>query len=317
MLAILYRVFHPGVRIVITFHGSDVSQHIGSGIHQQIFAAMARAADYTIAVGSDLAKEVREKLGFEPHAIMCAGIDKKTFYIEHGKEKIYDFIFVGSFTEGKGCDMIAEAIRLIGRNDIRYCFAGRGPFKKLFEELSESFHIIIKEKQTQDQLRTLYNQSRFFLLPSRSEAFGLVVTEAMYCGIPALVSNTGGLKDQVVEGVNGFYVQNPDSVKLKDLMVKALSLNNKEYIKLAENAGKSNQNFSLEYVMNKTTEIYTDLTEKKQHNRMQKIVYIMGAGRSGTTLLDIMLGNNPGIFSAGELNRFPVRDGIPPECRTV
>ena len=37
----------------------------------------------------------------------------------------------------------------------------------------------------------------------------------------------------------------------------------------------------------------------------------MGAGRSGTTLLDIILGNNPGIFSAGELNRFAKRRGIP------
>ena len=37
----------------------------------------------------------------------------------------------------------------------------------------------------------------------------------------------------------------------------------------------------------------------------------MGAGRSGTTLLDIMLGNNPEIFSAGELNRFTEYKGIP------
>ncbi len=44
----------------------------------------------------------------------------------------------------------------------------------------------------------------------------------------------------------------------------------------------------------------------------KKIIYIIGAGRSGTTLLDIVLGNNPQTFSAGELNRFPTRNGIPP-----
>ncbi len=43
----------------------------------------------------------------------------------------------------------------------------------------------------------------------------------------------------------------------------------------------------------------------------KKIIFIMGAGRSGTTLLDIMLGNNPEILSAGELNRFPRNNGIP------
>ena len=44
----------------------------------------------------------------------------------------------------------------------------------------------------------------------------------------------------------------------------------------------------------------------------KKIIYIIGAGRSGTTLLDIVLGNNTDIFSAGELNRFPIRKGMPP-----
>jgi len=47
-----------------------------------------------------------------------------------------------------------------------------------------------------------------------------------------------------------------------------------------------------------------------QHN--QKIIYLIGAGRSGTTLLDIMIGNAEGIESCGELNRYPRRKGVPP-----
>ena len=38
----------------------------------------------------------------------------------------------------------------------------------------------------------------------------------------------------------------------------------------------------------------------------------MGAGRSGTTLLDILLGNGDGFVSCGELNRFPRHQGHPP-----
>ena len=49
----------------------------------------------------------------------------------------------------------------------------------------------------------------------------------------------------------------------------------------------------------------------------KKIIYVIGAGRSGTTLLDIVLGNNPDIFSAGELNRFPIRKGVPPLLEKV
>jgi len=45
---------------------------------------------------------------------------------------------------------------------------------------------------------------------------------------------------------------------------------------------------------------------------MTAIVFIMGAGRSGTTLLDIILGNAANTVSCGELNRIPVRNGIAP-----
>ncbi len=45
--------------------------------------------------------------------------------------------------------------------------------------------------------------------------------------------------------------------------------------------------------------------------RKFKIIYIIGAGRSGTTLLDIILGNEDSFFSSGELNRYLKREGIP------
>lgn len=44
---------------------------------------------------------------------------------------------------------------------------------------------------------------------------------------------------------------------------------------------------------------------------MKRVIYIMGAGRSGTTLLDIILGNANDIFSCGELISFPKLKGIP------
>lgn len=51
---------------------------------------------------------------------------------------------------------------------------------------------------------------------------------------------------------------------------------------------------------------------KINNNILKKgIIYIIGAGRSGTTLLDIILGNSENVFSAGELNRYTKRDGEP------
>ncbi len=47
-----------------------------------------------------------------------------------------------------------------------------------------------------------------------------------------------------------------------------------------------------------------------QENR-KKVIYIMGVGRSGSTILDILLGNGEDILSGGEINRYVVRQGIP------
>jgi len=44
---------------------------------------------------------------------------------------------------------------------------------------------------------------------------------------------------------------------------------------------------------------------------LKSIIYVIGAGRSGTTLLDIILGNGSSIESCGELNRIPTLDGKP------
>jgi hypothetical protein len=47
--------------------------------------------------------------------------------------------------------------------------------------------------------------------------------------------------------------------------------------------------------------------------KKRNLIYIIGAGRSGTTLLDIILGNTSNSISLGEINRFFKRGGIPPK----
>ncbi len=42
-----------------------------------------------------------------------------------------------------------------------------------------------------------------------------------------------------------------------------------------------------------------------------KVVYVMGAGRSGSTILGVALGNCEGVFFAGELDKWLVRSGEP------
>jgi hypothetical protein len=42
-----------------------------------------------------------------------------------------------------------------------------------------------------------------------------------------------------------------------------------------------------------------------------KVVYVMGAGRSGSSILGVCLGNCDGVFYAGELDKWLLREGVP------
>ncbi|MEY3894669.1 MAG: hypothetical protein RLZZ214_188, partial [Verrucomicrobiota bacterium] len=64
--------------------------------------------------------------------------------------------------------------------------------------------------------------SEAFVLPSLYEEWGLVVNEAMACGLPILVSKTvGSAEDLVVPGLNGYHF---DPLSATDLADKILLL---------------------------------------------------------------------------------------------
>ncbi|HKD20345.1 MAG TPA: glycosyltransferase family 4 protein [Thermoanaerobaculia bacterium] len=52
-------------------------------------------------------------------------------------------------------------------------------------------------------LSVLYQEAHFLVLPTRSEAFGVVFSEASAFGVPSIASNTGGVPSAVVDGRNG------------------------------------------------------------------------------------------------------------------
>jgi glycosyltransferase involved in cell wall biosynthesis len=72
-----------------------------------------------------------------------------------------------------------------------------------------------------DENPIFYALADAFVLPSIYEEWGLVVNEAMACGVPVLVSNTvGSAEDLVAEGVNGFCFDPRSSDQLAEHLLK-------------------------------------------------------------------------------------------------
>jgi glycosyltransferase involved in cell wall biosynthesis len=103
--------------------------------------------------------------------------------------------------------------------------AGDGPERHTIEEHIAALNIAqavrLLGPLTYDQLPVAYGLAGAFVMPSKTEQWGLVVNEAMAAGLPVLVSYSAGCSQDLVEhGVNGYTFDPSDPNNLAQLLVR-------------------------------------------------------------------------------------------------
>jgi len=254
----VYKMIHPGAKVVVTFHGEDITRHVTDS-NQGRLRKISRIVDFTIPVGTTLANMVEKKLGLPRGKVLPVGVNNRVFYNEPGIAKTYDFIWIGSFIYRKGLDVLIQSIRELLNNDCSFCFCGSGELLPDLQELQRTHAITIRQNQTQEELRGLLNASRYFVLMSRNEGFPTATIEAMYCGLPVLTSDIPQFREQVTNGVNGYTSPMDDITALKNALLKLKNLPEKEYQLLQEGALKSFKELSLQQVCQTIMETYRKL----------------------------------------------------------
>lgn len=113
------------------------------------------------------------------------GVDLSMFKPLPNIPKKYDVIMVGGWGYEKGCDLIVEAIR-----KTNYSFIHVGSIKDVdFPQEKNFTHI---DPVDQSKLIEYYNQAKVFILPSRQDGFGMVLSQALACNLPIIGSNNCG-----------------------------------------------------------------------------------------------------------------------------
>ena len=74
----------------------------------------------------------------------------------------------------------------------------------------ENVRVVSDLSPNDARLVELYRSSDVFVLPSRSETFGIAAVEASASGLPVIAADVGGLKDIVVHDETGFLFQPGD-----------------------------------------------------------------------------------------------------------
>jgi glycosyltransferase involved in cell wall biosynthesis len=140
----------------------------------------------------------RERLGHEGLA--------RRFGLDPGR---LTFLFSGKFVEKKHPGDIVEAVRRLRnsvKNEIQVLRVGEGPLGNWLRLSAQGLPVQFTGFLNQSEITAAYAASDCLLLPSDSgETWGLVVNEAMACGLPAIVSDqVGSAADLVSEARTGF-----------------------------------------------------------------------------------------------------------------
>jgi glycosyltransferase involved in cell wall biosynthesis len=99
------------------------------------------------------------------------------------------------------------SVSLIGSMDL-----GMDDITNLITELDLNDVVTIVPPRPHADMSALYHAHDVLILPSYNEAIGMVVPEAMACGIPTITSDTVGANVYVTQGVTG-YIFNTGNVQ--------------------------------------------------------------------------------------------------------
>lgn len=158
-----------------------------------------------------------ESLNFSDLKVWGRGIDSELFKPNmNSKEQIkkkfqihekHILLFVGRLAPEKDLDTLNKIIDKLPSNikeSVHWLIVGDGPSKEVWKEKEKSQkNITLTGYIKGEELARIYAGADLFVFPSYTETFGNVVLEAMACGTPVIVANEGGVKDFVIDNVNG------------------------------------------------------------------------------------------------------------------
>jgi glycosyltransferase involved in cell wall biosynthesis len=115
-------------------------------------------------------------------------------------------LFLGRLHPVKGCDLLIEAFAAVRHRDERLHLVIAGPDEVGWQarlvahahEAGARDHVTCTGKLSEDEKWGALLAADAFVLPSHSESFGVVVAEALSCGVPVLVTHGVGVWREIV-----------------------------------------------------------------------------------------------------------------------
>ncbi|MDR1731742.1 MAG: glycosyltransferase [Synergistaceae bacterium] len=241
--------FLRGKKIICTYHGDAQRPKVLLPFYDALLRRFLGRCDGVVVSSPPLSgssrvlKAVAEKISVVPIGVRTrdyAGYDETAlararWLLRDLPLPSFRVMFAGRMVYYKGLEVLMEAMRKVklrevrfGKNTLPICafLVGSGPeerdIKRLAVEYALGDHVLVLPHQPEKVYRALFGLADCFVLPSthKTEAYGIVLAEAMASGLPVVSTELGtGTSWVNLDGETGIVVPPGDSDALAEAMI--------------------------------------------------------------------------------------------------
>ncbi len=191
-----------------------------------------KKADKIIVINESVKEKLSALIPKEKIQIIPPGIDIEKFEytpFDNKKKDIIELLVVCYLVRRKAVNLIIKAVREVIKeeNNIVLRIVGNGPEKenlqKLVTDLNLEQYVVFEDFVPNDKIQNYYKTSHIFINMSRSEGFSTVCLEAMASGMAIISSKVGGFSDAIIDGKNGYLVEQEDYIDLSKKILRLLN----------------------------------------------------------------------------------------------
>ena len=213
-----------------------------------------------LALRTDSEQEIR---------IIYNGIDlnqfakSKTQKVENSEK--FKILCVTRITPRKGIRYLIEAVKRLSQksDNISLRIIGEGDEKEELQELVKSLGIQNKIEFTglvpHEKLPPYFEESDVFVLPSLNEGMSNSMLEALASGLPLIATDTGGTRELVDDGINGYIIKMKNSQDIAD-KIDILIQNRDLRMKMGEESRRKAESMSWEKVAREYFDLYCEIS---------------------------------------------------------
>jgi glycosyltransferase involved in cell wall biosynthesis len=223
------------VSLITSIHGADVFPNgTRAGRYSRWLKFLLATTDRIVAPSKrfrddflNVFPELAAKTTFIHHGVNLH--EMKALCGDHPIDRGSPYILcISAYKEQKALDVLIRAFPEVSRKhpSIRLTLVGAGHLRREMETLARSLGIGDRVEflgpKSRREVAQLLRGCEVFVLPSRSETFGIVILEAMAYEKPIVATSVGGIPEIIESGKNGVLVEPDDPAALSEAITAVL-----------------------------------------------------------------------------------------------